>query len=76
MGAPFGLFALIGFLSGFSERFATDMVERAGQVILGPTAQATTANANTNAPKPTATPPEPPTAPAPPTATEPDATQP
>lgn len=75
-GAPFGLFALIGFLSGFSERFATDMVERAGQVILGPTAQATTANANTNAPKPTATPPEPPTAPAPPTATEPDATQP
>ncbi|HEX8870795.1 MAG TPA: hypothetical protein VF821_34340 [Lentzea sp.] len=29
----FGLFALLGFLSGFSERFATDMIERAGQVL-------------------------------------------
>jgi hypothetical protein len=63
-GAPFGLFALIGFLSGFSERFATDMVERAGQVILGPTAQATTAAANANAPRPTAIPTTPPETPA------------
>jgi hypothetical protein len=31
----FGLFALLGFASGFSERFATDMIERAGQVISG-----------------------------------------
>jgi hypothetical protein len=31
--ATFGLFALIGFAAGFSERFATDMVERAGKVI-------------------------------------------
>jgi hypothetical protein len=30
---PFGLFAVIGFAAGFSERFATDMVERAGKVI-------------------------------------------
>lgn len=29
----FGVFALIGFAAGFSERFATDMVERAGKVI-------------------------------------------
>jgi hypothetical protein len=28
-----GVFALIGFAAGFSERFATDMVERAGQVL-------------------------------------------
>jgi hypothetical protein len=70
-GVPFGLFALVGFLSGFSERFATDMVERAGQVILGPTAQATTANANTNAPKPSSTPT---TAPPQPTTTTADAT--
>lgn len=54
--APFGLFALIGFLSGFSERFARDMVERAGQVILGPTAAATSAAANVNAPKPVTVP--------------------
>lgn len=31
----FGVFALLGFVSGFSERFATDMIERAGQVISG-----------------------------------------
>ena len=31
----FGVFALIGFAAGFSERFATDMVERAGQVLAG-----------------------------------------
>ena len=30
-----GAFALIGFAAGFSERFATDMVERAGQVLAG-----------------------------------------
>lgn len=30
-----GVFALIGFAAGFSERFATDMVERAGQVLAG-----------------------------------------
>lgn len=29
----FGVFALIGFAAGFSERFATDMVERAGRVL-------------------------------------------
>ncbi|MEU0882405.1 hypothetical protein ABZ345_27660 [Lentzea sp. NPDC005914] len=29
----FGVFALLGFVSGFSERFATDMIERAGQVL-------------------------------------------
>jgi hypothetical protein len=34
-GTSFGVFALLGFVSGFSERFATDMVERAGQVIAG-----------------------------------------
>lgn len=33
--AAFGLFVLIGFVSGFSERFATDMIERAGRVISG-----------------------------------------
>lgn len=31
-----GVFALIGFAAGFSERFATDMVERAGRVLTGP----------------------------------------
>jgi hypothetical protein len=31
----FGVFALLGFVSGFSERFATDMIERAGQLIIG-----------------------------------------
>jgi uncharacterized membrane protein len=31
----FGVFALLGFVSGFSERFATDMIERAGQVLGG-----------------------------------------
>jgi hypothetical protein len=30
-----GAFALIGFAAGFSERFATDMVERAGRVLAG-----------------------------------------
>lgn len=30
------VFALIGFAAGFSERFATDMVERAGRVLTGP----------------------------------------
>jgi hypothetical protein len=33
VGTTFGFFALIGFGAGFSERFATDMVERAGKVI-------------------------------------------
>jgi hypothetical protein len=32
---PFGFFALVGFIAGFSERFATDMVERAGKILLG-----------------------------------------
>ncbi|WP_181780518.1 hypothetical protein [Pseudonocardia pini] len=31
--AAFGVFAVLGFAAGFSERFATDMVERAGQVL-------------------------------------------
>jgi hypothetical protein len=31
-----GVFALIGFAAGFSERFATDMVERAGRVLAAP----------------------------------------
>lgn len=35
VGTTFGFFALIGFAAGFSERFATDMVERAGKVIAG-----------------------------------------
>jgi hypothetical protein len=39
--ASFGFFALIGFIAGFSERFATDMIERAGQVIGGATPGAT-----------------------------------
>ncbi len=30
-----GVFALIGFAAGFSERFATDMVERAGHGLAG-----------------------------------------
>jgi hypothetical protein len=30
-----GLFAVVGFAAGFSERFATDMVERAGRLLLG-----------------------------------------
>jgi hypothetical protein len=29
----FGVFAIIGFAAGFTERFATDMVERAGQML-------------------------------------------
>ncbi|RSM70283.1 hypothetical protein DMH04_44955 [Kibdelosporangium aridum] len=33
INATLGLFALAGFGAGFSERFATDMIERAGQVI-------------------------------------------
>ncbi len=33
--APVGVFAIVGFVSGFSERFAKDMVERAGQVLVG-----------------------------------------
>ncbi|MCE7011895.1 hypothetical protein LWC34_55155 [Kibdelosporangium philippinense] len=33
INATLGLFALAGFAAGFSERFATDMIERAGQVI-------------------------------------------
>jgi hypothetical protein len=33
--ASFAFFTLAGFVSGFSERFATDMIERAGQVISG-----------------------------------------
>lgn len=39
-GPVFGLFALIGFAAGFSERFATDMIERAGQAIVAPAAAA------------------------------------
>lgn len=35
-----GVFALIGFAAGFSERFATDMVERAGNVLAGKSDQA------------------------------------
>jgi hypothetical protein len=31
----FGFFALVGFAAGFSERFATDMIERAGRVLEG-----------------------------------------
>ena len=41
--AGFATFAIAGFASGFSERFATDMIERAGSVIVGtapPTPQA------------------------------------
>jgi hypothetical protein len=38
--ASFATFAIAGFASGFSERFATDMIERAGSVIAG-TAQPT-----------------------------------
>lgn len=30
---PFAFFALAGFAAGFSERFATDMLERAGQLL-------------------------------------------
>ncbi|ALG07626.1 hypothetical protein [Kibdelosporangium phytohabitans] len=33
INATLGLFVLAGFAAGFSERFATDMIERAGQVI-------------------------------------------
>jgi hypothetical protein len=63
----FGLFALIGFISGFSERFATDMIERAGQVISGTTTEPTppsadqpaapaTTSANGASPQPAGTP--------------------
>lgn len=31
--ASFGFFAFVGFSAGFSERFATDMLERAGQLL-------------------------------------------
>ncbi|WP_148575572.1 hypothetical protein [Nocardioides caldifontis] len=31
--SSFALFAFLGFAAGFSERFATDMIERAGQLI-------------------------------------------
>jgi len=31
----FGFFALVGFVAGFSERFATDMIERAGRILVG-----------------------------------------
>jgi hypothetical protein len=31
--ATVGVFAIVGFAAGFSERFAKDMVERAGQVL-------------------------------------------
>lgn len=34
-GSSFAFFALTGFVSGFSERFATDMVERAGRILSG-----------------------------------------
>lgn len=33
--ATVGVFAIVGFAAGFSERFAKDMVERAGQVLAG-----------------------------------------
>ena len=32
-GASFGFFAFVGFSAGFSERFATDMLERAGRLL-------------------------------------------
>jgi hypothetical protein len=35
--SSFGFFALAGFAAGFSERFATDMLERAGQIVGGAT---------------------------------------
>jgi len=35
--SSFAFFALLGFAAGFSERFATDMLERAGQLIGAPT---------------------------------------
>jgi hypothetical protein len=31
-----GFFAVVGFAAGFSERFATDMLERAGQLLVNP----------------------------------------
>lgn len=34
--AAFAFFALVGFTAGFSERFATDMLERAGKIVSGP----------------------------------------
>jgi hypothetical protein len=34
VSASIGLFALTGFIAGFSERFATDMLERAGSLLL------------------------------------------
>lgn len=37
--ATFAFFALIGFAAGFSERFATDMIERAGKVLAGTATQ-------------------------------------
>jgi hypothetical protein len=33
---PIGLIVLVGAAAGFSERFATDMLERAGRVMFGP----------------------------------------
>jgi hypothetical protein len=32
--ASIGFFAVVGFISGFSERFATDMLERAGKLLV------------------------------------------
>lgn len=34
-GASFAFFAVAGFAAGFSERLATDLIERAGQVLAG-----------------------------------------
>lgn len=38
--ASVGFFAIVGFAAGFSERFATDMVERAGRLLAGPSSSA------------------------------------
>jgi hypothetical protein len=76
--AAFGSFALIGFVSGFSERFATDMIERAGGLLAGsggstpppPTTPPTATPPPSATPTPTTT--APPVAPAPTTpATQP-----
>lgn len=70
--ASFSFFALAGFAAGFSERFATDMLERAGQVIgaAAPTTSTATATGTTTrivvTPTPPPPPPPPPPSPAPP----------
>lgn len=42
--ASFGFFAFVGFSAGFSERFATDMLERAGKLLGDDAAAAAPAN--------------------------------